>query len=155
MTIYCPICNKSSDDMRFVGSFCEECVIKKLEKKIPESATIYQCRFCRKIKEGRTFSKLGKEALARAIKIELKLKEDVKVKEYVYEKFIDASFTTEVDGEKVSFQKRLEFKIAHETCQRCYRISSGYYEAVVQLRGDRQRIENGMIVLSVDIILFW
>ncbi len=142
MTIYCPLCNKSSDDIRFVGNFCEECVIKKLEKNLPSVVTIYQCRWCRRIKEGKTFSHISKKALARAAKLELKLKEEVKVKDYKYEDFIDAALVFDVDGEKVIVPRKLEFKIAHETCQRCYQISSGYYESVVQLRGDKQRIEN-------------
>jgi NMD protein affecting ribosome stability and mRNA decay len=55
---------------------------------------------------------------------------------------IDTVFIFDVDDEKVNFNKKLLYKIAHETCQRCYRISSGYYEAIAQLRGDKQRIEN-------------
>ena len=55
MTIHCPTCNRSSDDTRFIGSFCEFCIIKKIEKAVPDSVIIYQCRFCKMIKEGNTF----------------------------------------------------------------------------------------------------
>ncbi len=108
---------------------------------MPNVVTIYQCRFCERIKEGRTFSSISNKSLSRAIKIELKLQSDVKVKTHDA-KGVDVVFVTEVDGERVGFPKRLELKIAHETCQRCYWISSGYYEAVVQLRGDWYRINN-------------
>jgi NMD protein affecting ribosome stability and mRNA decay len=141
ITIYCPLCNKSSDEIRFVGNFCESCIIKKLEKRIPDKVTVYQCRFCNRIKEGRIFSRMGNKALARAIRIELKLQEDVKVKAFNSEE-VSAVFRAEVDGEKVIFPKRLALKIAHETCQRCYRISSGYYEAIVQLRGNFVKINS-------------
>jgi nonsense-mediated mRNA decay protein 3 len=141
MTIYCPLCNKSSDEIRFVGNFCEECIIKKLEKKIPENCVLLQCRFCKRIKEGKTFSKMGNKSVARSIKISLKIPDEIKVKFHTDE-FIDAIITSIVENEKVSFPKRFMYKIKHETCQRCYWIASGYYEAVVQLRGNRFRIDN-------------
>jgi NMD protein affecting ribosome stability and mRNA decay len=141
MTIYCPLCNKSSDDIRFIGNFCEECIVKKLEKKVPEKVVIFQCRWCKRIKEGKTFSRMSNPSLQRAVKIELKLPFEVKATAHTA-KQIDCTFITEIDGERVSFNRTLNYEIAHETCQRCYRISSGYYEAVVQLRGDKIRIDN-------------
>ncbi len=124
-----------------MGNFCELCVIAKLEKKVPDTVTILQCRFCKRIKEGKTFSRMSNPSLQRAVKIELKLPYEVKVTAHTG-KEIDATFITEVDGDRVSFNRTLKYEIAHETCQRCYRISSGYYEAVAQLRGDRGRIDN-------------
>ncbi len=141
MPIFCPLCNRSSDDIRFVGSFCEACVVKRLARSIPERATIKQCRFCRRIKEGKTFSKMGGKSLSRAIKIETRFKGTVKVKEYDA-KGADAAFIFDVDGEEVSVPAHVSIKITHETCRRCYQISSGYYEAVVQLRGSSKRIES-------------
>lgn len=127
--------------MRFVGSFCEECVIKKLAKNIPDSLTIHQCRFCRRILEGKTFSRMSNISLSRAAKIELRLKPEIKVTAHTG-KELDAVIIFDVDGERVSFPKKLAYKIAHQTCERCYKISSGYYEAVSQLRGDTKRIDN-------------
>ena len=141
ITIYCPLCNKSSNDIRFIGNFCEECVVKKLEVKIPETVTVFQCRWCKRIKEGKTFSRMSNNSLQRAVKIELKLPYDVKVSAHTA-KQIDATFITEIDEDRVSFNRTLNYEIAHETCQRCYRISSGYYEAVVQIRGDVKRTDN-------------
>ncbi|MGI0100558.1 MAG: NMD3-related protein [Candidatus Micrarchaeaceae archaeon] len=141
MPIYCPLCNRSSDEIRFVGNFCEPCVVGKLEKKIPESVVILQCRFCKRIKEGKTFSHMSNGSLSRALRITLNTKNDVKVTAHTG-KEIDASFVTEVYGEKVIFNKRISYKVSHETCQRCYRISSGYYEAIAQLRGNAGRIDN-------------
>lgn len=140
ITIYCPTCNRSSDEIRFVGNFCEACTVEKLQRNFPERATIYQCRFCNRIKEGNIFSEIGNAALSRAMKIGLRLKCDVKVRDFD-ERGVAADFIFDVEGEKVTFRKRLELKIAHETCQRCYQIKSGYYEAVVQLRGNRMKIE--------------
>jgi len=140
MTIYCPLCNSSSEDVRFIGNFCEPCIVKKLEKKVPAKVTVYQCRWCERIKEGRTFSRMNNKSLSRAVKIELRLQDDVRVKKHDKDS-ISAVIVTQVDGERVAFPVKFELKIAHETCQRCYWISSGYYEAIVQLRGNREKID--------------
>ena len=124
-----------------MGNFCEACVVEKLEKKVPTTVTIIQCRWCKRIKEGQIFSRMSNASLQRAVKIALKSPYDVKVTAHTG-KQIDATFITEVDGERVSFNRTLDYKITHETCQRCYRISSGYYEALVQLRGNKGRIDN-------------
>ena len=137
---YCPLCNKSSDEIRFIGNFCESCIVKKLEKNIPESAKILQCRFCRKIKEGNTFSHMSNKVLASTLKINLRTKYNVKVTAHTANE-IDVVFIVEVDGERVSFRRKLPYKVEYETCRRCYRISAGYYEAIMQLRGDKGRID--------------
>lgn len=143
ITIYCPTCNRSSDDTRFIGNFCEFCIIKKLEKNVPGNVTIYQCRFCNRIREGKTFVELKNRSLAGAIEAELKLPSGwrVKVKSHD-EKQVEAVFVSIYDNEKIGFSKTLELKIARETCQRCERISGGYYEAIAQLRGDWDKINN-------------
>lgn len=84
---------------------------------------------------------MSNASLSRAVKVGHRLQCEVKVIGHTG-KEIDAVFVFEVDGERVSFPRRLQYKVLHETCQRCYRISSGYYEAVIQLRGDMYRINN-------------
>lgn len=150
ITIYCPTCNRSSDDTRFAGNFCEVCVIEKLQRNFPERITILQCRFCQRVKEGKTFFPLTKLSLSRIMEIELKLKCKIKVREFS-EKEVTADFIYDVDGQKVSFGRTLILKIAHETCRRCYQIKSGYYEAVVQLRGNRVKIERLTSMLTAFI----
>ena len=73
----------------------------------------------------------------------MKLDCHVRVRE-VAEKEIQADLIYTVENEKVRFPVTLALKMGHETCRRCYQISSGYYEAVVQLRGNRMKIEKIM-----------
>ncbi len=84
---------------------------------------------------------MGKDSLARAIRIGMRLQCEVKVKGYEADR-ADAVFTYVVDDERVGFPKSIELKIKHETCQRCYRISAGYYEAIVQLRGNVKKMDS-------------
>lgn len=83
---------------------------------------------------------MTKASLSRAIKIELRLPCEVKVREFDEDE-ITADFIYDVDGQKVGFPKTLALKRGHETDQRCYQMRVGYYEAVVQLRGNRMKIE--------------
>jgi nonsense-mediated mRNA decay protein 3 len=143
MTIYCPTCNRSSDDTRFVGNFCELCIIAKIKKEIPESVAILHCKLCDRIKEGQTFTPIRNGSLSRAMEIEMKLKSDwrVKARERDDQK-IKALFTKMYEGEKVYFEMDIPYKFRNQTCQRCDRVNGGYYEAIVQLRGNRERILN-------------
>ena len=105
--------------------------------------TVYQCRFCKMIKEANTFTPFKNRSFASAIEFELKLNSEwkVKVKEYTDDE-VDCVFIKNYENEKIAFGKRLKYKIARQTCQRCERISGGYYEAILQLRGDWDRINN-------------
>lgn len=114
--------------------------MERLSRDVPDSVVINQCRFCRRIKEGKIFSKMRKDSLSRAIRIGMKLQCEVKVKNYDA-KNADAVMIYTVEDEKVNVPKHVSIKIKYETCQRCYRISAGYYEAVVQLRGDFNKME--------------
>jgi NMD protein affecting ribosome stability and mRNA decay len=84
---------------------------------------------------------LNKTTLGNAIRIELKLNCQVRVREFSTKEAKTEVIFEMDERQKVVFPKIFEIKIAHETCQRCYQISSGYYEAVIQLRGNRMKIE--------------
>lgn len=152
MVKFCPTCNRSSEDVRFIGEFCQNCVLKKIIPLIPEKMTIQQCRFCNRIVVANTFTELNKRSLADALEKEIKdckcrvkvLSRDDKTAKLELECYLD-------DG-TVKFEKSVEIKIAHKTCLRCYRISSGYYEAIVQVRGNKERVEKFVKKLSTYMV---
>ena len=136
MAIHCPICNKSSDDIRFVGEFCQDCTINALKKKIPEGAEVYQCKSCERVKVGMDNFNLTKSALTAALQIAIKAPGcDFKVVSFTK---TDASlrFRCSVEGSTVEFDDNINLRIRKWMCRDCVRKVSGYYEALVQLRGD-------------------
>ncbi len=139
MVKYCPICNRSSDEARFFGEFCEYCTRDMLLKKIPDMATIYTCRFCGRIKAGPEYMQITKESLRSALHLSINdctfAVEDFNI----VQRFALLRFFC-YEGE-LTFTKRIKLKILHKTCTECYRKRSGYYEAVVQLRGNPEKIE--------------
>ncbi len=140
-TIYCPICNKSSDDIRFIGEFCEDCIIKALKKRIPDSAEVYQCKSCERIKVGMDNLKLSKDALTSTLKTAIKAQGcDFKVVSYSKTDAL-LRFKCDVDSSTVGFDKSISLRIRKWMCKDCVRKVSGYYEALVQIRGDTFLVE--------------
>lgn len=48
----------------------------------------------------------------------------------------------EKEGVKLKQRKTVKVKLDETTCDRCSKISSGYFEAVVQIRGSDEKVEN-------------
>jgi NMD protein affecting ribosome stability and mRNA decay len=135
MKKYCPTCNRSSDDARFFGEFCEFCTAEQLKKKVPEFANVYTCRFCGRVKTGADYEKPSNKSIAAALEHELGIKDcKLSVHEFNLERRRAVVEFSCYEGQLV-FTKQVKLKIEHKTCQSCYRIKSGYYEAVIQLRG--------------------
>ena len=136
---HCPTCNRPSDEVRFIGEFCEVCVAEKASRGMKEFATISQCRSCGRIRTPEGYAELDKKPLGDAIKHSLKLGPRYGLKVLEYDNLgAKVRFNYEVDdGERVTFERRVRFKKTHEMCTDCFRRRSGYFEAIVQLRGDK------------------
>ncbi|MGC8669953.1 MAG: NMD3-related protein [Candidatus Micrarchaeia archaeon] len=144
MVKYCPICNRSSNEARFIGEICEYCTSDALKKRVPEVVTIYTCRFCSRLKTGSEYNEISGKALAEAMQHELKVADcTFNVKSYDFERRnILIEFICY--GGQLVFTKEIRLKIQHQTCPTCYKKHSGYYEAVVQLRGSDEKVQRIM-----------
>lgn len=141
MIRYCPTCNRSSDEVRFIGEFCELCIITRVDKTIPKTVEIAYCKRCGRVKTREGYQRLEKNSLSDAIYHSIgnnKIK--LKVRSFDSEN-ASLQVTYEVEDDYVVFQKDIKLKMKNEICKDCYRKSSGYYEALVQLRGDKILIE--------------
>ncbi len=150
MPKYCPTCNRSSADCLFVGEFCEFCIGEKLKRRIPKSIKIFQCRFCKRVKVGNVFMEPGNEkrVLGKAIMHNIGSEFEVGVLEFGRRGIAKCRITKKFEEGPVSFDADIEIKQQHETCQRCFRISSGYYQGIVQFRGDREKMDRLTAKLS-------
>lgn len=148
MAIRCPTCNRSSDEIKFIGEFCEECIANRIKDTVPDKAKIYVCRFCNRIKSGGTFRKLDKNTLAVALKKDLGANGfRVDVIHY-HNGAASLEFECDYENAKVHFTKLVDIKTVIENCIDCTRMKSGYYEALVQLRGDGYLVERMAIKLT-------
>lgn len=162
MLKHCPTCNRTTETTRFIGERCEVCLSSELAKRMPSHATVSYCKRCGRLKTPEGHEERSKASLSRALKKELCGKGcDIEVKAFDGE-VADVVFTQSVDDSSVSFGKRIAVSMHHEICTTCYRRSSGYYEAIVQIRGDMYRAEklagtihkyvekNGSFVSKID-----
>ena len=144
MVKYCPICNRSSDEARFFGEFCEFCTIDMMKKKVPDFIKLYTCRFCGRVKASSGYEEPSKKSIAEAISHQFKLDDCViQVEDYDLERKRATIALHCLNGE-LSFEKRIKLKVEHQTCQLCYRKRSGYYEAIVQIRGDNMQVSKAL-----------
>lgn len=141
MPIFCPICNKSSAQSRFFGAFCESCMAQKLKREISKHARIYQCRFCERLKIKGTFYDYDKNSLGKALNVAMGLKDAKVIVEDFKNGWADLNIIFHREGENMDVKAGVSVKVAHETCQKCYRISAGYYQGVIQVRGNRMKME--------------
>ncbi len=143
MIKYCPTCNRSSEEARFIGEFCEFCVADKISAGMPGSAEVEKCWSCGRIRTPEGFAALDYGTLAAALRKSMRLTDctlDVKSMDERRQSAI-VCITCKQGGEPVTFDKNIHVKFLRTMCQACYRRSSGYYEALVQLRGGPRVVE--------------
>jgi NMD protein affecting ribosome stability and mRNA decay len=134
----CPICNREEGEVKFYGEICEVCARDKIAASVPGAAEITVCKRCGRIKTSAGFVELDRESLAAAIRKYFK-GYTVKVSSYNSER---ASITLFAEMPEGILETRKQISIVRKEtiCTDCYRKSSGYYEALFQLRGEAQKM---------------
>ncbi len=130
----CPLCNKSSADIRFYGEFCEDCVKKKLLDKLPEEISLTVCKRCGMIKAKGAFKEQTTEAVDEALAQELR-NYTIRLADIVDEDTMNLDITEVRPEYSITVEKKMPIKWKRSMCERCNRIAGSYYEAVIQLRG--------------------
>ena len=132
----CPTCGAKESEQEFVDFFCIDCQRRRqkvnLPYDIPVDVFILQCKKCGIYKIRRWYSSLREIAqdIPTLFKGEVSdivvtsLSERRAVVEYV------------VDGEKTVSE--IPVKIHKTLCNDCTKIARGYFEAILQIRGDRE-----------------
>jgi nonsense-mediated mRNA decay protein 3 len=139
----CPTCNRSSKECRFIGNFCEFCATDMAKRQAPQNVAVEQCRLCGRVRIKGKYWDVDRDSLKAIIEYEMKMPgwnaEVVSFKDR--DALVRFYYSTEKD---ISFEKSVHLKITHKTCDECFKKSAGYYEAVVQLRGNAARVEKEM-----------
>ncbi len=138
MIKYCPTCNRSSEDARFVGEFCEFCVADKIKLKLPKEVKVRRCRVCGMINGGRGFADPTEEAMQDAIRQQMH-EPNCEPKLVSFDdvrNIAELKIECDLDEGPVRFPYEVKVKFTKEMCPNCYRRSAGYYEAIVQVRGN-------------------
>ncbi len=127
----CPICGAKEGEKPFIGPFCVDCY--EIKCKIPKKIEIVECVRCGRIR----------------IRGEWKEANEEEIEEWVLAKCKGEDQPTALDIEKNELifyiggkevRRGIKLTFSKTTCPTCSRISGGYYEAILQLRGNWKEI---------------
>jgi nonsense-mediated mRNA decay protein 3 len=132
--LLCPKCGRTSDKVRFIEAFCIDCYPVNI--RIPKKLEIDQCKRCERMR----------------IKGEWVNYNRKKIDEYVCGKcrgdFESArydegtiTFIIKKDEDELEVERSVDVEIRTVMCRQCSRISGGYYQGLIQLRGDERKVE--------------
>ena len=140
MPKYCPTCGNYSDKIRFFGNFCEDCTKAKFLGSVPKEVEIQRCKSCGRIKAAGAFAEPGSQSLRSAISQQLG-RYSVKLLGNPEGSTAKLRISEETPEGVVSAEHDVSISYKKVLCDRCYKKACNYHEAVVQLRGSRQRSE--------------
>lgn len=146
---FCPSCGKETEEL--TEGLCTDCFKKrKTLFEIPAEIEVKKCKKCGRFKIGEEWSDTNFET---AIKERTKEVIDVEKGVENFEVEVEASSKSrkrEVIGRgkrksvELKERKQTDIKLEEMTCERCSKISSGYYEAVVQIRDSGERVKDAL-----------
>jgi NMD protein affecting ribosome stability and mRNA decay len=139
MPRHCATCNRSEKDFKFYGGFCEVCAAKRLGDKLPKLIELERCKRCGRIWVNGRFADPNPKALEEAIAQKMRGYRIHLIDNDDEGALLDITEEKEQGG--VSTEKRIAVKVKTRTCDDCYKRASGYWEALIQLRGQRDRVE--------------
>lgn len=131
----CPKCGAKEGTKKFVGPFCIDCY--KFKIKIPDKIEIIRCRRCGRVKLMGKWSAYSDEKIAEYVKGKFK-GEFTSAEFFPSEK--KARFGVDRDNTTIEMEKDVNFAILTDMCPDCNKKAGGYFEAIIQLRGNEQRI---------------
>lgn len=159
MELICPRCGKSSTKISFVGDFCLGCTLESKRQVLPDYIEIV---ICPKTGVIRTSGKAEPKQKAQRYSVSKKkvgekwIKPDnALIKQMVKRPFKRAGFDCKykmgdkfvtiylmsVDGERIEYKHPFEIRYKKILSPMAGRAAGGYFEAIVQLRGDRTKME--------------
>jgi len=137
MVRYCPMCEKSDENAVFHGEMCLDCARDRIRQFDPVKVTI--CQKCGEvIDKGRKKKEMTiQEEAARLMKIK-----DAKP-------FFNSDLTSvEYNTEYGRISQSATVLVVKSICTVCSRSGTQYFEAIVQLRGDRKKVEKMLNLLA-------
>jgi len=134
MSLICPKCGRSDDKVAFIDAFCTDCYPVSI--KMPDDVELEQCGRCTRMRLRGEWTAHNERKIKDLVIS--RCRGDFESAEYDLTSGV-VVFTMKRSGAKVERSIPLEMK--KTICPQCSRISGGYYEAIIQLRGNRGRME--------------
>lgn len=133
MDIICPKCGAKSSEKEFLGAFCTDC--HGFNFRIPKQSEfkIVNCKRCDKVLFKGEWHRFNEHRISEAI--EKKCRGEFESVEYDYGRgALKVCFR--IGNKEKCLEQQFLIEKQNGICPDCSRMSGGYYEAIVQLRGD-------------------
>lgn len=135
-TLICPKCGRSEDEVKFIESFCIDDY--PLNIRVPDKEELERCKRCGRMLFRGDWTpydekKIEKHILGRC-------RGEFAAASYDFGRQA-ITFTISRGDRELKVEKPVPLLVKVTMCQQCNQISGGYYQGIVQLRGDRARVE--------------
>lgn len=138
----CPKCGRSNKEAKFIDAFCIDCYPYNI--RLPE-IEIEECKHCHRIRfrgEWQPFNRKKLESYVAG-----KCSGDFSSVEYD-SRTSTLTFTIKKGDNELQIKKHFEPKKTITMCLDCSRKAAGYFEAIVQLRGNAYEVKKHQRLLS-------
>lgn len=140
MSKVCPRCGANSNEKSFVGSFCESCASVNIRLGTPAKIELKECKICGKVWL-REWAAKTRGALEEFIISKCRGEfANAHAKEITDEKAAIV-FVVKKNNSFVEMTRNIPLEFRVIVCPECSKESGGYYEAIIQLRGEQEKAE--------------
>lgn len=145
----CPKCGASSLKSEFVADFCKNCALDMKTANMPLEVEVVICPLCSRVRIGGVWIEKADAAIRE--KVETEFRKMGAVGKYKNNKFVGHF---RIGGQKGKFERDVEIKYLKNPCILCNRSTSGYFEAILQLRGDEEKVQKCLARLKKELMRF-
>lgn len=139
----CPRCGTPDNEVGFVGEKCINCALEGRREKWPVRIEMEVCSRCGKIRRGNDWKENHPQLLGVIVSEKMK---GVPGHYNIERKLWEGIW--EQGGDSAPFEHAIELAEKRSICISCNRSTSGYFEAIIQLRGNPDKIEKYGLLLQ-------
>lgn len=134
--LICPKCGRKSSETTFMEAFCTECY--PVSVKVPGKISITACKRCNRMLLGGEWVPYKEKAICRYVAE--RCRGEFSEVDYDLNGHV-AVFTIRRGASEMKVERSAPVEIVWTTCRECSKISGGYFESIVQLRGDERSVD--------------
>ncbi len=153
-SLFCPRCGKECEEL--FENVCFSCLLETRQLfELPPAFEFETCKNCGRVKvSGKWLDSIElafNAWLPKAFKS--KVLEDVSLEAIVEAEKALVKISATIGGKKVSFQREIALVSKNAVCDSCMKLSSNYFEAIIQLRFSEKKLDAEKWVLEAENLL--
>jgi len=137
----CPRCGAKSSEKKFVENFCLDCFKNYIDLDTPAAVDLLVCRSCDRVKLGAGWQEKNAKAIGEFVLRQCNVGYDTAKARVSEEGECEISFAIKAGDSTIEVNEHIGIRYSPTLCDRCSRESSGYFEAIIQVRGSEENVE--------------